>query len=167
MLDDLLEANLRYASGFALQGIPASAAKQFALVTCMDSRIEPLAMLGLRAGDAKILRNAGGRVTDDVLRSLLLATSLLGVKYIAVMQHTHCALAYRTDDDLRSDMLADRAVDLEGWEFHTMPDPDRALYHDVQTIRTCDALPPGIQVEGWRYDVKTGAITRVVPAGGG
>jgi carbonic anhydrase len=121
-------------------------------------------MLGLRAGDAKILRNAGGRVTDDVLRSLLLATSLLDVKYVAVMQHTNCALAYRTEDDLRSDLIADRPVDLDGWEFYTMPDPDRALHHDIQTIRTCAALPAGIQVEGWRYDVKTGVITRVVPA---
>jgi carbonic anhydrase len=164
MLDDLLEANRRYASGFSLRGIPAAAAKEFALVTCMDSRIEPLAMLGLRAGDAKILRNAGGRVTSDVLRSLLLATSFLGVKHIAVMQHTNCALADRRDDDIRADLFATRHVDVDGWEFHAMPDPDRALREDIHAIRTCDALPPGIQVEGWRYDVDSGAIARVVPA---
>ena len=90
MFDELLAANRRYASGFRLQGIPGAAAKGFGLVTCMDSRIEPLVMLGLSQGDAKILRNAGGRVTSDVLRSLVLATTFLGVEYVAVMHHTDC-----------------------------------------------------------------------------
>ena len=106
MMDDLLEANRAYASGFSLAGIAPRAEKGFALVTCMDSRIEPLTMLGLAPGDAKILRNAGGRVTTDVLRSLILATSFLGVDRIAVMQHTDCALAHRSDAD-------DSSADLE------------------------------------------------------
>ena len=109
MIDDLLDANRRYVDGFELAGIPARAAKEFALVTCMDSRIEPLTMLGLRPGDAKIVRNAGGRVTSDVLRSLILATHFLGVRRIAVMQHTDCALADRTDDDIRSDLADQRS----------------------------------------------------------
>ena len=96
MFDDLLRENKRYVSGFSLKGIPARAAKEFGLVTCMDSRIEPLAMLGLVPGDSKILRNAGGRVTSDVLRSLILATTFLGVRRIAVMHHTDCALADRS-----------------------------------------------------------------------
>src|SRR5580704_10612547 len=104
MFDDLLRENQRYAAHFGLAGVPARAAKAFALVTCMDSRIEPLAMLGLRPGDAKILRNAGGRVSTDVLRSLILATSFLGVHRIAVMQHTDCALADRSDADVRSEL---------------------------------------------------------------
>jgi len=85
---DLLDANEAYAARFDLAGLPASPARELAIVTCIDSRIEPLAMLGLAPGDAKILRNAGARVTDDVLRSLVLAVNLLGVDRIAIVAHT-------------------------------------------------------------------------------
>ena len=159
MMDDLLAANRVYVSGFALSGIPPRADKGFALVTCMDSRIEPLTMLGLAPGDAKIIRNAGGRVTPDVLRSLILATNFLGVHRIAVMQHTDCALADRTDEDIRSG-LSDGARE---WEFLTMSDPDGALRHDVELVRVCPLLPVGTDVEGWRYHVESGVVEPIVP----
>jgi carbonic anhydrase len=162
MFDDLLEANRQYVAGFELAGIPAPAAKGFALVTCMDSRIEPLAMLGLRPGDAKIIRNAGGRVTKDALRSLVLATRFLGVRRIAVMQHTRCALADQGDDDVRSQLTAQGVGPLDGWEFLAMPDPDAALASDVAAVRACELLPGDVDVQGWRYDVDTGAITKVI-----
>ena len=168
MFDDLLRENERYAAHFGLAGVPARAAKEFALVTCMDSRIEPLAMLGLRPGDAKILRNAGGRVSTDVLRSLILATRFLGVQRIAVMQHTDCALADRSDDQIRSELAvaSDLAVTegarVEEWEFRAMPDPDAALRDDVEAVRNCQLLSPGVTVEGWRYRVETGEIVRVL-----
>src|SRR5581483_8358356 len=101
MFDDLLEANRRYASTFGLQNVTSPAAKELALVTCMDSRLDPLSILGLSPGDAKVLRNGGGRVTEDVLRSLVLATHFLDVRRIAVMQHTKCALAGRDDESIR------------------------------------------------------------------
>jgi carbonic anhydrase len=164
MFDELLEANTTYASEFALVGIPAVAGKEFALVTCMDSRIEPLAMLGLGPGDAKILRNAGGRVTTDVLRSLVLAATFLSVREIAVMQHTDCALGERTDDDVRAGLRAGGAAVPDGWEVLAMPDPDRALRADVGIVRSCSLLPRGVRVEGWRYDVGSGRIRRVVPS---
>ena len=162
MFDDLLEANRRYAATFSLAGIPARAAKEFALVTCMDSRIEPLAMLGLGPGDAKIVRNAGGRVTPDTLRSLVLATQYLGVRRIAVMQHTNCAMAGRTDEEIRADLARAGRGDTAGWEFLSMPDPDLALHHDVDSIRGCALIPSDIPTEGWRYDVETGEIRRIV-----
>jgi carbonic anhydrase len=162
MFDDLLRENKRYVSGFSLKGIPARAAKEFGLVTCMDSRIEPLAMLGLVPGDSKILRNAGGRVTSDVLRSLILATTFLGVRRIAVMHHTDCALADRSDDQIRSGFPADQVDRSGAWEFLAMPDPDRALREDVDAVRSCDLLPQGVGVEGWRYRVESGEIVRVV-----
>jgi carbonic anhydrase len=167
MFDDLLQANETYASTFALQGIPAQAAKQFALVTCMDTRIEPLTMLGLVPGDAKIMRNAGGRVTDDVLRSLILATHFLGVRRIAVMQHTGCALAHRDDADLRTTLAERGVVGADAWEFLAMPDPDASLEKDVARVRACELLADGTVVEGWRYDVETGVVHRVIatPAG--
>ncbi len=166
MMDDLLDANRAYASAFALAGIPARADKGFALVTCMDSRIEPLTMLGLAPGDAKIVRNAGGRVTSDVLRSLILATNFLGVVRIAVMQHTDCALADRSDESIRLDLPEPQRADAEGWEFLTMPDPDAALRHDVGLVRSCGLLPAGTHVEGWRYHVDTGVVEPVVPGRG-
>jgi carbonic anhydrase len=162
MFDDFLNANADYAEGFALQGIAPVASRGFALVTCMDSRIEPLTMLGLHPGDAKILRNGGARVTPDVLRSLILATHFLGVTQIAVMQHTNCALADQTDADVRARLGADGADGWDEWEFLAMPDPDGALRSDVALVRDCPQLPEGVRVEGWRYDVDTGRILRIV-----
>jgi carbonic anhydrase len=162
MMDDLLEANRSYTSTFALAGITARADKGFALVTCMDSRIEPLTMLGLVPGDAKILRNAGGRVTDDVLRSLALATNLLGVDRIAVMQHTDCALANRDDATVRSSLPEQVREEAVSWTFLAMPDPDAALSGDVERVRACPLLPVGIHVEGWRYHVESGEVERVL-----
>jgi carbonic anhydrase len=163
MFGDLLDENTRYVADFSLVGLQGRAAKGFALVTCMDSRIEPLAMLGLVPGDAKIMRNAGGRVTPDVLRSLILATNFLGVSRIAIMQHTDCALAGRTDEQIRAD-LAGAGGDPATWEFLAMPDPDRALATDVDAVRACGLLAAGVGVEGWRYSVATGAIDQVIPS---
>ncbi len=163
MFEELLRSNQKYAESFCLAGIPARAARGFALVTCMDSRIEPLAMLGLVAGDAKIMRNAGGRVTDDVLRSLILATRFLGVEEIAVMQHTKCALAHRSDEEIWRD-LPSEAAGRSGMRFLAMPDPDASLAADVEAVRACELLPQGIRVEGWRYDVATGIVERLITA---
>ena len=124
MFDDLLEANRAYASGFDLAGIQARADKGFALVTCMDSRIEPLTMLGLVPGDAKIIRNAGGRATLDVLRSLVLATSFLGVRRIAVMHHTELRPGRPDRRRHPGRASAEGVGDADGWEFLAMPDPD-------------------------------------------
>jgi len=164
MFDDFLNANAEYADGFALQGIAPVAARGFALVTCMDSRIEPLAMLGLHPGDAKILRNGGARVTRDVLRSLILATHFLGVTQIAVMQHTDCALADDTDGHVRARLGDQGTHGVEEWEFLAMPDPDGTLRCDVALVRDCPQLPDGVRVEGWRYNVATGRIQRVIPS---
>ncbi len=166
MFDDLLAANRQYARTFALQGIPGRAAKGFGLVTCIDTRIEPLTMLGLHPGDAKILRNAGGRVTPDVLRSLVLATTFLGVTHVAVMHHTDCALARGGEAQLRSGLSEKQVALSEGWDFLTMDDPDEALTEDVDAVRSCAVLPDGVRIEGWRYDVHSGVVDRVIPSAG-
>jgi carbonic anhydrase len=162
VFDDLLAANRRYAAAFTLGGLQARAAQRFALVTCIDSRIEPLAALGLRPGDAKILRNAGGRVTDDVLRSLALAIALLGVERVAVMHHTSCALAGKSDAELRAatDVTAPGAAD--GVWLGGMPDPAAALIADVEVVKRSPLVPPRVAVAGWMYDVDTGAITPTI-----
>ena len=162
MFEDLQTANYEYASRFDLGGLPARAAKGLGLLTCIDTRIEPLAALGLRPGDAKILRNAGGRVTADVLRSLVLATNILGVTRIGIMHHTDCALAGRSDEQLRSMITGPHARASLYWNLLGMPDPDVALVEDVNSLRRCDALPAGLAIQGWRYDVRTGLVHDVV-----
>lgn len=164
VFDELLDANRSYSTSFAFEGVAPTAARGFGLVTCMDSRIEPLVMLGLQPGDAKILRNAGGRVTPDVLRSLVLATTFLGVRHVAVMHHTGCALAGRGEEEVRSGFGSEQAVAASDWDFLAMPDPDTALAADVEAVRGCAVLPNGIAVEGWRYDVRTGLVDRVIAA---
>lgn len=159
---ELLAANRRYVDTFSLQGLAAPAAKGICVVTCMDSRIEPLTALGLVPGDAKILRNAGGRVNGDVLRSLALATTYLNVTAVAVMHHTDCAMTKLDDATIRSDLSAAQQVATEGWEFLTMADPDAALAADVAAARSCKGLADGVRVAGWRYDVETGAVRQVV-----
>ncbi len=158
----MLAANRRWAEGFALGDLTAAAAAGVAVVTCMDVRIDPLPALGLRPGDADVIRNAGGRVTDDVLRSLTLAAAFLGVTEVVVMHHTGCAIAGRSDDDVRRSLPPDVAAHAEGWEVLAMPDPDAALAADVAAVRDCELLPPGLRVEGWRYDVATGLAHPVV-----
>ncbi len=111
VFDDLLAANARYAEGFRLAGLEPRAARGLAVLTCIDSRIEPLAMLGLAPGDAKIPRNAGARVTDDMLRTLVLSVWLLGVDRIAIVHHTNCRMVGVTDDALRATISSESGAD--------------------------------------------------------
>jgi carbonic anhydrase len=162
VFDELLAANRRYAAEFSLGDVPVRAARGLGVVTCMDTRIDPLSILGIRVGDAKIVRNAGGRVTPDVLRSMVLATSLLGVTRIAVMHHTGCALAGITDSQVLADLSDEQRRQLSETAFLAMPDPDAALAEDVRALRTFPGMPAGVEVEGWRYDVHTGRIARLI-----
>ena len=158
MFDDLLAANRRYRTEFHDPGVDGRAARGLAVVTCIDSRIDPLAMLGLRAGDAKVIRNAGARVTDDCLRSLILATRLLGVTRVCVVQHTDCAVVGSTNDVLRARVGEARGVDVGDWDFMATTDQPATLHADVARIRTCDLLPPGLEVQGFVFDVHSGEL---------
>ncbi|WP_444960790.1 beta-class carbonic anhydrase [Nocardiopsis sp. M1B1] len=158
--DDFLPANDAYAESFSLRGLKAVAARGLGLVTCMDSRIEPLDMLGLKPGDAKILRNAGARVTDDTLRTLVLAVYLLGVDRVLIMPHTRCKMASVESDDAVHDLIEEEyGVDTRSLEFHTDNDQLGALRHDLERIRHHPLLPADLPVAGALYDVDTGRIT--------
>lgn len=158
MFDDLLEANLHYQTEFHDPGVPGRAARGLAVVTCIDSRIDPLAMLGLKAGDAKIIRNAGARVTGDALRSLVLATNLLGVTRVCVVQHTDCAMVGSTEDEMRARIAEARGVDPTGWEFLTSTDQLATLRDDIGLIESCPLLPPDLDVGGFIFDVHSGEL---------
>jgi carbonic anhydrase len=164
MFDELLAANRRFAEGFAWGDLTAPARRHLAVVTCMDTRIDPLAVLGLSVGDAKIVRNAGGRVTTDVLRSLVLASVFLSVTHVVVMHHTGCALAGQDDEQVRSAIPAAQRGEVTEAPLLAMPDPDAALAADVDAVRSCASLPAGMAVEGWRYDVATGLVARCIPS---
>src|SRR4051794_29181243 len=159
---DVLAGNEQYVAGYGLADLAARAARGLAVLTCMDSRIEPLAMLGLVAGDAKIMRNAGARITDDVLRSLILASNLLDVSRIAVVQHTDCAMTKASDADLRDQVGRGAGTSAAGWDFLAIPDPEATLRADVQRVRDCPLVPAGVVVGGFVYDVHTGGLQAVV-----
>lgn len=159
---DVLLANAEYSRSFTDPGRPGKAARGLAVVTCMDSRINPLDMLGLRPGDAKILRNAGARVTEDVLRTLVLAVHLLEVHRVMVVPHTDCRMTTVTDADVHRELLR-LGYDTRSLDFHSIEDQADALRHDVQRIRSSPYLPAGLPVVGGIYSVTTGLIDVVVP----
>jgi carbonic anhydrase len=158
---DLLKANSEYAQHFTKEELTGFAQKGLAIVTCMDSRIDPLRIVGMQAGDAKILRNAGARVTEDVLRTLVLATHLLGVKRVLVMPHTDCRMASADESEIHQQIKEASGVDTRGIEIRTVRDQNKALYQDIQRIESYPLLPQGIKVMGAIYDVKTGLITPI------
>lgn len=160
MFDDLLAANVRYRERFHDSGVPGVASRGLAVLTCIDSRIDPLAMLGLSPGDAKIVRNAGARVTPDALRSLVLATGFLGVTRIMVVAHTDCAVVGTTDESIRA-RLAETGVDAAGWEFLATTDPAAAVRTDLARIAACPLIPPGVTLGGFIFDVHHGSLIRV------
>jgi carbonic anhydrase len=157
---DVIAANADYASRFALGELPAYAAKGLAVLTCMDSRIDPLAMLGLRPGDAKILRNAGARATKDVLRTLVLATYLLGVNRVMVIAHTNCRMADGTEADVHEAIAAAGGPDTRSISFLTTQDQQAAIRTDVQRIRSWPYLVD-VTVGGFCYDLATGKLHQV------
>lgn len=164
MFDDLLAANASYQKGFDLGGLAPIAARGLAVVTCIDSRIEPLVMLGLEPGDAKILRNAGARVTDDVLRSLILATNLLGVNRIALVHHTNCRMASATEAEMHHAIAEATGASTDGWEFLAYDDVLQVVAGDVQKLRSCALLPDDTEIGAFLYDVDSGGLTPLNPA---
>ena len=160
MFDDLLAANRRYASKFHDSGVAGSAAKGLAVLTCIDSRIEPLEMLGLRPGDAKILRNAGARVTDDVLRTLVLAHYLLGVDRAMVIAHTDCRMAAGSEDDVHAAVSDAGGPDTRSLAFLVTNDQQATVREDVQRVRSWPYLSR-LEIGGFLYDVATGRVAQV------
>lgn len=155
---DVLAANDAYARDFALAGLEPVAANGLAIVTCMDSRIEPLTMLGLKQGDAKILRNAGARVTDEVLKTLVVAVHMLGVTRVLVAPHTRCRMV-GADPEALNDQIRERSgIDARSLGLAPSPDVRATLRSDLQRIRSWPYVPPSLSVLGAVYDVDTGRL---------
>ena len=159
--DDLFAANTEFIKGIKSQDLTGEARKGLAIVTCMDSRIDPLRIVGMSSGDAKILRNAGARVTEDVLRTLILATTLLNVSRILVMPHTDCRMASGTEEQIHTTILERSGIDTRSVEIRTVSDQISALKSDLVRIEKFPLLPKNIEVIGAIYNVKTGELKKI------
>ena len=160
--DDLLAANAAYAASFTLAGFDGVAHAGVAVVTCIDSRIDPLAMLGLQPGDAKIFRNPGGRVTDAALEALVLGVHLLAVERVLVIPHTRCAMASGTESELRDRIGAASGQDVSWTRWSVVADQEAALRDDVARVRSHPLIPADVSVGGFLYDVDTGRLTQLI-----
>ena len=160
--DDLVAANAEYADHFDEGDFDGIAHAGVAIVTCMDSRIDPLRMLGLRHGDAKIFRNPGGRVTPQALEALVLGVHLLNVDRILVIPHTRCAMTASTQQELRERVSRSAGQDAAWQQFSVVDDQMAALHEDVAKIHAHPLIPESVRVGGFLYDVDTGRIERKV-----
>ena len=159
--DDLLAANRAYANSFEYAGFDGVAKAGVAIVTCMDSRIDPLGMIGLSPGDAKILRNPGGRVTDQVLVALVLGVTLLKVDRVLIIEHTRCAMASASEEELRRRVGNEVGTDASWMSLGVIDDQVAAIRHDVTKVKTHPLIGDHVAVGGFIYDVDTGLLTPV------
>jgi carbonic anhydrase len=183
VLDQVLAANDRYASSFGEKGklaLPPS--RRFAVLTCMDARIDPAKALGLAEGDAHVIRNAGGRASDDAIRSLVISHKLLGTNEWFVVHHTNCGMETFTDQVMRG--LLEKSLDTaqlaeSGWrdvgktpgstegefiDWLTIDDQEASVVRDVRRLRDHPLVPPYIPLHGYLYDVATGTLREVAAA---
>ena len=156
--EDLLSANREFATDFAFGGFDGIAKAGVAIVTCMDSRIDPLRMIGLQAGDAKIFRNPGGRVTEAALEAIVLAVHLLNVDRVLVVPHTRCAVASNTEEVLREKVAESAGTDVTWQRFHVIEDQVATLGLYVHRVTSHPLVPDSVQVGGFIYDVDTGLL---------
>lgn len=180
VLPEILAANERFVAEFTEGDKPIPPARRFAVLTCMDARIDPARLAGLAIGDAHVIRNAGGRASDDAIRSLVISYKLLGTQEFFVIHHTDCGMQYFTDGEM-GDLLASslETATIENGKFKdigtgpgseagrqvawlTFPDLDESVREDVVRIREHPLVPATIPVRGFVYDVRTGALREVV-----
>jgi len=160
--DDLIAANQRYAeTEFTTGGFDGIAHAGVAIVTCMDSRIDPLRLVGLKPGDAKIFRNPGGRVTLNALEALVLGVHLLGVERVLIVPHTRCAMASSSEQELRERVGASAGQDASWQGFHVVTDQRTALAADVAAVRSHPLIPDTVKVGGFLYDVDSGLLEQL------
>ena len=158
--DGFLAKNARYAEQALRRQTPSPPGKQTAIVVCMDARLETGRMLGLAEGDAHVIRNAGGVVTDDVLRSLIISQRLLGTREVILIHHTDCGMLTFKDDDLKASIEADTGL-RPSFAFEAFPNLEEDVRQSVRRIQACPFIPVKDQIRGFVYDVETGRLNEV------
>lgn len=162
VIDDVLKANEQYAAGFRLGHLPIPPARKLAVLACMDARLSIEAMLGLSTGDAHIIRNAGGVVTEDAIRSLIISHHLLGTQEFMIINHTDCGMLTFTDDSLRSRLVKETGTAVVSPStFHAFPDLEEHVRQQIQKVRAHPWIPRSIPVRGFVYDVRDGRLREV------
>jgi carbonic anhydrase len=159
--DEILSANERYASEFEQGHLPMPPARRFAVVTCMDARLDPARFLGLAEGDAHVIRNAGGLVTDDALRSLVISNALLGTQEAFVIAHTDCGMLTFTNEEIRDQLGAEVAAHSSQVDFLPFSELDESVRSSVERIRESPLLPESFGASGFVYDVRSGRLREV------
>ena len=158
--DDFLANNARYADSFDKGDVLLPPGKQTAIVACMDARIETGGLLGLQEGDAHVIRNAGGVVTDDVLRSLTISQRLLGTREIILIHHTDCGMVTFSDDGVKAQIEADTGL-RPSFALEAFPDAEEDVRQSVRRIEACPFIPVKDSIRGFVYDVATGRLNEV------
>lgn len=154
VLDEIRQANESYAAAFAKGHLPMPPGRRFAVVTCMDARLDPAKFLGLEEGDAHVIRNAGGLVTDDAIRSLAISHHLLGTQEAVVIAHEDCGMLTFRDEDLQQRLETDV-------RFHAFADLEESVRESVRRIRESPLLPEPFAASGFVYDVRSGRLHKV------
>jgi carbonic anhydrase len=162
--EEFLTANQQYAQAFDRGDLPMPPARHVAVVTCMDARLHPEKFLGLDVGDAHVIRNAGGRASEDAIRSLVISERLLGTTEIVVIHHTDCGMLTFTNQQLAEKIKQDVGADVEGRDFLPFLDLEQSVRDDVATIRQSPLIPQDIPIAGAIYDVRSGKLQEVVRA---
>ncbi len=157
VVDEVTQANERYASAFSSGDLPAAPGRRFAVVTCMDARLDPARFLGLEEGDAHVIRNAGGLVNDETIRSLVISHHLLVTEEALVIGHTDCGMLSFTNADVRARL----GPESESIDFEPFPDVAERVRQSVETIRDHPLLPDSFGATGFVYDVGSGRIEPV------
>jgi carbonic anhydrase len=158
--DELLRNNTEFASSFRSGGLPMPPSKALAVVACMDARLNVYALLGLRAGEAHVIRNAGGVVSEDVVRSLVISQRLLGTREVVLIHHTDCGMLTFTDDQVKADIEADTGV-RPHFALESFPDLERDVRQSIARIKASPFVPHKDSVRGFVYDVRSGALEEV------
>ena len=160
MTETLLENAERYATSFDKGDLPLPPAGKVAVVACMDARLNPYGLLGLKEGDAHVIRNAGGGVTDDVIRSLSISQRLLGTQEIVLIHHTDCGMLTFSDDEFRRAIEADTGI-RPSWAAEAFPEPDADIRQSIARIKASPFIPRKDSVRGFVYDVSDGTLREV------
>ena len=160
-IDKFLSNNQTYANKFSKGSLPMPPAKQIAAVVCMDARLETGALLGLAEGDAHVIRNAGGVVTDDVIRSLTISQRLLGTREVMLIHHTDCGMLTFTDADLKQQILDDTGVN-PPFDMEAFTDVDGDVRQSIDRVKTSAFIPYTDQVRGFVYEVESGQLREVI-----
>jgi carbonic anhydrase len=160
VIDELVANNEAYASRFEKGSLPLAPAKKLAVVACMDARLDPAGALGLTEGDAHVIRNAGGVVTDDEIRSLAISQRLLGTEEIILMHHTDCGMLTFRDDDFRLAIQEETGIKPE-WAAEAFSDIDQDVRQSIGRIRASPFIPRKDSIRGFVYEVETGRLREV------